>query len=96
MSSPRWDRVEVDNLETISQTKQNRGGKNSQQHTHRLGEKQKEVPHAGQQQQQQLKRKNKKMLAELIFPGLEKQHENNKMVRDAMPCVLTARRSLSV
>jgi hypothetical protein len=38
----------------------------------------------------------KKMLAELIFPGLEKTTENNKMVRDAMPCVLTARRSLSV
>jgi hypothetical protein len=27
---------------------------------------------------------------------LEKTTENNKMVRDAMPCVLTARRSLSV
>jgi hypothetical protein len=75
--------------------KKEEGRKNSQQHTHRLG-KQKEVPHAGQQQQQQLKRKNKKMLAELIFPGLEKTTENNKMVRDAMPCVLTARRSLSV
>jgi hypothetical protein len=25
MSSPRWDRVEVDNLETISQTKKEQG-----------------------------------------------------------------------
>jgi hypothetical protein len=58
MSSPRWERAEVDNLETISQTKKEQGEeKNSQQHTHRPGEKQKEVPHAGQQQQQQLKKK---------------------------------------
>jgi hypothetical protein len=94
MSSPRWDRVEVDNLETISQTKKEQGEeKNSQQHTHRPGEKQKEVPHARATTTTTEEQKN---VGGIDIPGFGKTTENNKMVRDAMPCVLTARRSLSV
>jgi hypothetical protein len=72
MSSPRWERAEVDNLETISQTKKKRGEKipNNTRTVREKNKKKFRTP--GQQQQQQLKKQ--KNVGGIDIPGFGKNN----------------------
>jgi hypothetical protein len=75
MSSPRWERAEVDNLETISQIKKNRGGeKNSQQHTHRPGE----TKRSSARRATTTTEEEKQIVGGIDIPELEKQQKITK------------------
>ncbi len=78
MSSPRWERVEVDNLETISQTNAKRTRENSQLDAPSGRTTKKKGRNGDKSRTQGNNNRKKKNVGGIYIPGLEKQQKITK------------------